>query len=164
MKILSALLLTATVLANPLLAEDKPAAAPTKAPVTKAEVVNVTPDEAEKLIASTPGINILDVRTPEEFDHQHIKGAVNANVFDPEFQQQVAALDQTKPVIIHCQAGGRSAQALTELEGKVKFPKIFHLNSGFGGWKKANKPFESKPLPGEGRLGPGKKPAEPAGK
>ena len=161
MKILSALALAVLTFAASVEAQDKPPRVP--APV-RAEATNVTPDEAEKLIAETPGIIVLDVRSPEEFDHQHIKGAVNVNVFDAGFQDQVAALDQTKPVIIHCQSGGRSSQALSEMAGKVKFPKIYHLKSGFVGWKKAQKPFESKPLPGEGRLAPGKKPAAPPAK
>ena len=161
MKTLFALFTAAVFLSSPLTAEEKPVSIPAK---PKAEATDVTPDEAEKLIASTPGLIILDVRSPEEFDHQHIKGAVNVNVFDPEFQNQVAALDQSKPVLIHCQSGGRSSQALTELAGKVKFPKIYHLRSGFSGWKNAKKPFDEKPLPGEGRLAPGKKGGKPDAK
>lgn len=129
------------------------------APVEQAKIV--TPDEAEKLIAETPGLIVLDVRTPEEFDHEHIKGAVNANVFDPEFQKLVEALDQTKPVLVHCQAGGRSTQALMELKGKTKFPQVYHLKTGMKGWKDAKKPIEGNPLPGAGRLAPGNKPAAP---
>jgi phage shock protein E len=130
-------------------AEKKEAGAP--------DVKVITPDEAEKLLKETPGITILDVRTPEEFDHQHIKGAVNINVFDTEFEKQVLALDQTKPVILHCQSGRRSTQALEELGNKVKFPTIYHMNGGFKAWKDAKKPIESKPLPGAGRLAPGTK-------
>jgi rhodanese-related sulfurtransferase len=136
--------------------EQKPPAVKQRARV---EATSVTPDEAEKLIKDTPGLIILDVRSPEEFEHEHIKGAKNMNVHDAEFQKQVAELDQTKPVLIHCQSGRRSAEALQELAGKVAFPKVYHLPSGFKGWKDAKKPIEGKPLPGEGRLGPGKKDA-----
>ena len=167
MKPFAAAAFIAVSCASPCFAQESAAPAAPAAPVAparpRAESTIVTPDEAEKLIAETPGIIILDVRTPEEHEHEHIKGAVNLNVFDTAFEQQVAALDQTKPVIIHCQAGGRSSQALTELAGKVKFPKIYHLRAGFKGWKDAKKPMEGKPLPGVGRLGPGnkEKPAAP---
>jgi rhodanese-related sulfurtransferase len=139
------------------------AAAPA-APSAKAEATDVTPDQAEKLMAETPGIIVLDVRTPEEFERGHIKGAVNLNIFDNGFQQQVAALDQTKPVIVHCQSGGRSSQAVADLAGKVKFPKVYHLRSGFKGWKDAKKPIEEKSSAGSGGVDPGKKAAPAAPK
>jgi|SRR5215207_2697644 len=139
-------------------------ASPSAPAAPKAEATDVTPDQAEKLIAETPGITVLDVRTPEEFERGHIKGAVNLNIFDTEFQQKVAALDQTKPVIVHCQSGGRSSQAVTELAGKVKFPKVYHLRSGFKGWKDVKKPIEEKSSPGSGGADRGKKGAPAAPK
>jgi rhodanese-related sulfurtransferase len=157
MKTLPALLLACTLAAAPIFAQE--AAPPVAKARAKVEATDVTPDEAEKLIAENPGLIIIDVRTPEEFEHEHIKGAVNLNVFENGFAEQVAALDQTKPVLVHCQAGTRSSQALMDLAGKVKFPKVYHLRTGFKGWKDAKKPFEGKPLPGVGRLGPGNKSA-----
>lgn len=155
-----ALLFAAICATAPIHAEEQQPAA-TQQPVVpakpQAESTIVTPDEAEKLIAGTPGLIILDVRTPEEFEHEHIKGAVNINVLDPEFQSQIAALDQKKPMLIMDQAGRRSTRALIELAGKVQFPKIYHLMVGVTGWKQAKKALESQPLPGEGRLKPGKK-------
>lgn len=123
---------------------------------------NVTVDEAEKLIKETPGILILDVRSPEEFDHEHLKGAVNVNVLSQDFEAELAKLDQSKPVVVHCASGRRSTMALETIQAKTKFPQIYHMNQGFVGWKKAEKPYESKPLPGENRIGPPKVPAPPA--
>jgi rhodanese-related sulfurtransferase len=140
-------------------APEPPAKAPDKAaekPKTaKDRAKDVTPDEAEKLIASKAGLIILDVRTPEEFDHEHIKDALNVNLFDADFEAKLAALDQTKPVLVHCQGGTRSTRALKE--ATMNFPEIYHLRTGIKGWIEAKKPLETKPLPGEGRLGPGKK-------
>lgn len=137
--------------ASPLVAEDgepTPIKATGITPKKTLEVTEITPDEAEKLIAAG-NITILDIRTPEEFDHEHIKGAVNINLFDKEFKKAVAKLDQRKPVIIHCASGRRSRQSLTDLAGRVTFPKAYHLTDGISGWKKAGKPIESKPLPSE---------------
>ena len=120
------------------------ASAPAATSKAKVETKDVTPDEAEKLMKENPGMTVLDVRSPEEFESGHIKGAKNVNVFDDDFAAKVAALDQSKPVLVHCQAGGRSAQALSELEGKVKFPQVYHLKSGMKGWKAAGKPMEGK--------------------
>jgi rhodanese-related sulfurtransferase len=134
-------------------------------------VKNVDVDEAEKLIKDTPGLIVVDVRTPEEYNHQHIKGAINVNVFDQDFDAQIAKLDQTKPILVHCAAGSRSRTACGQMQGKVKFPVIYHMNAGFSAWLKAKKPIEEKPLPSPDRRGlpgqpkPAEKPAEkPAAK
>lgn len=119
---------------------------------TKIAAKDIGPDEAEKLIAE--GALVLDVRVQEEFAHQRIKGAVNVNVLDHDFEVLVAAVDQTKPVIVHCQSGKRSVKALAKMNGKVKFPAVYHLKDGFLSWKAAKKPFESFELPGAKRVGP----------
>ena len=114
----------------------------------------VTVEEADKLIKETKGLIILDVRMPEEFEHEHIKGAQNVNVFDKDFEKLMGELDQTKPVLVHCAAGRRSTMALQQMVGKVKFPQIYHMTEGFSGWKAANKPFESKSLPRDKKIEP----------
>ena len=129
-------------------------AKPEKKP--KLAVKEVTVDEAEKLIASNPGLIVLDVRIPEEFEHEHIKGAVNVNVFDAEFDKLIADIDQSKPVLLHCASGRRSTKAIAQMTGKVKFPQIYHLTEGFNAWKAAKKPFEGKPLPKEFKSSPQK--------
>lgn len=143
MKTLSVLLIALVCAAAQGIAKDAPAAA-APAANAKVEPKNVTPDEAAKLIAENPALTILDVRTPDEFKEGHIKGAVNVDINGDDFEKKVKALDQTKPVLVHCEAGGRSARALDELEGKVKFPQVYHLKSGFRGWKNAQKPVEVK--------------------
>lgn len=151
MKIFFALLTLAATFTAQLCADEKK---PGK--TAKPAVKEVTVDEADKLIASTPGLIVLDVRIPEEFDHAHIKGAVNVNVFDVDFQKLIAELDQSKPVLVHCASGRRSAKAIEQMTGKVKFPQVYHMNEGFNGWKAAKKPFEEKPLPNEFKSAPQK--------
>ena len=115
----------------------KPAAAAT---TTK----NVSPDEAEALIKNSPKLVILDVRTPEEFVAGHIAGAKNADFLDDDFGKQIAALDPARPVLVHCAAGSRSAQAVKQIEALKKFGLIYHLKAGFNGWVAAKKPVEGK--------------------
>ena len=151
MKTLFAILAIAATFTAQLCADDsKPAKTP------KDVVKEVTVDEAEKLIASTPGLIVLDVRIPEEFDHGHIKGAVNVNVFDADFEKLIADMDQKKPVLVHCASGRRSTMAIAQMTGKVKFPQIYHMNEGFNAWKAAKKPFDGKPLPKEFKSEPQK--------
>jgi phage shock protein E len=135
--LLSVLVVLGLASTGSLVAEEKKAPASETA---KAKEKLVTPDEAEKLLKENPGVTVLDVRSPEEFAEGHIKGAVNADVNGDDFEKKVAALDQSKPVLVHCQAGRRSARAIEEMGSKVKFPTVYHLNSGFKGWKDAKKP------------------------
>lgn len=105
----------------------------------------VSPADAEKLMKDVPGLIVLDVRTPDEFAAGHIKGARNIDFFGSDFEKQVAALDATKPVLIHCASGNRSSQALDQIKDSAKFPTVYHLKVGFSGWKAAGKPIETKP-------------------
>lgn len=101
---------------------------------------HVKAGEAAKLIAEGKVV-IVDVRTPDEFKDGHIKGAKNIDIMAADFEAQLAKLDKTKPVLVHCQAGGRSTRALATFE-KLGFTNVIHLDEGFGGWEAAGKPVE----------------------
>jgi phage shock protein E len=60
----------------------------------------------------TPGVVLIDVRTPEEFARGHLPGAVNINVESPDFEAQVAALDLNAPHAVYCRSANRSQVAL----------------------------------------------------
>jgi phage shock protein E len=102
---------------------------------------NVTINEAEKLIKEDPKVVVLDVRTAEEFKAGHIAGAKNLDFNGDGFEKQIAALDKSKTYLVHCAAGGRSAQACKLIE-QAKLPGVYHMNEGFKAWEKAGKPVE----------------------
>ncbi|SKB06406.1 Rhodanese-related sulfurtransferase [Prosthecobacter debontii] len=104
------------------------------------KVKDVTPDEAEKLISKSE-VTVLDVRTEEEFKEGHIKGAKNVDIMSKDFAQKLAQLDKTKPVLVHCQAGGRSTRSLPKLE-QAGFNEIYHLKGGMSEWQEKGKPVE----------------------
>lgn len=103
-------------------------------------VKHVQADEAAKIIAGGKTA-VIDVRTADEFKEGHITGAKNIDIFSDDFEAQVAKLDKTRPVIVHCQSGGRSTRALPVFE-KLGFKELIHLDGGFGGWEAAGKPVE----------------------
>ena len=84
---------------------------------------------------------VLDVRTADEFKAGHLPGAVNLDVLDAGFEQQVAALDKAKTYLVHCAAGSRSANAAGQMK-KLGFKSVVDLAPGFNGWKAAGKPVE----------------------
>ena len=95
----------------------------------------------EKGIAET-GIQILDVRTAEEFKTGHIKNALQANYNNiKEFKERVQYLNKNQPIYIYCLSGVRSEYAMSELK-EMGFTKLYHLKGGINAWKRSNKPLE----------------------
>jgi rhodanese-related sulfurtransferase len=86
---------------------------------------------------------LLDVRTPEEYQAGHIKNALLANWMDQnEFTDRVKYLDKEKPVLVYCASGGRSSKASQWLSSNG-FAHVENLTGGFTEWKLENKPVEA---------------------
>ena len=142
MKISPALLLAAFLNFTMLAVADGPK--PPAAAMTRT-ITEVTPDEAALLMKGNPGpALVLDVRTPDEFAEGHIPGAKNVDFLGDDFDKQIAALPADRPLIVHCAAGNRSSKAVLKISTLLKPMRIFHLKSGFNGWKAAGKPVETK--------------------
>lgn len=99
--------------------------------------------KVEKLDAKTfserinaPDIQLLDVRTPGEFQDQHIDKATNINWNGANFEKEVAVLDKSKPVYVYCKSGGRSGQAANKL-AEMGYTKIYELDGGMMKWNAA---------------------------
>lgn len=102
---------------------------------------NLSADEFEKGLQQDD-IQLLDVRTPEEFQSGHLANALHANWNDDaEFESRTKALDKSKPLYVYCLAGGRSSAAASWLN-KQGFTKVYNLNGGINAWKQANKAIE----------------------
>lgn len=59
---------------------------------------------------------IIDVRTPTEYAAGHLAGAQNIDVENPNFDEQIAALDKNGNYIVYCRSGRRSAVAVDRLK------------------------------------------------
>ena len=131
------------LLATPLLLIGQAGCDAGEKPAPKASAVskNISVEDAAKLVKENKAIVILDVRTPEEFKAGHIPGATNVDFNDPAFSKQLAQLDRNKTYLVHCAAGGRSAQANEEMQ-VLKFKSILHMNEGFRAWAAKGKPVE----------------------
>ena len=77
---------------------------------------------------------LLDVRTPEEFAQGHIEPAANEDWLGGELLKDVSGIDKTKPVLLYCAAGGRSAKAM-EAMIDAGFTDVRDLKGGFGAWE-----------------------------
>ena len=103
---------------------------------------NLNAEESEQLLRDNDQVTVLDVRTPEEYAAGHIRGARNVDFFNPQFQEKLATLDKSKPYLLHCASGHRSARARNIL-GQLEFKAVYHLEGGLKSWADAGKPLVS---------------------
>ena len=80
-------------------------------------------------------VQLVDVRTKNEFDGGHIKKAVNIDVFDREnFISAFNSYNKEEPIYIYCRSGNRSKKASKTLDS-LGFKQIFDLKGGFMAWQ-----------------------------
>ncbi len=96
----------------------------------------ITVDDFISLKASNQDIQIVDVRTPEETSYGVIEGATLIDFYDKQFQAKLNELDKTKPVVVYCAVGGRSAKA-AQIFAKEGFNTVYDLKGGYRAWKAA---------------------------
>ena len=98
----------------------------------KAEITEVDTATAEARIAE--GWVALDVREPDEYDEGALLGAVHIPRGHLEAQVEGKLLDKTKPVVIYCAGGVRSAFAAKTLT-ELGYTEVVSMAGGFGRWK-----------------------------
>jgi len=100
------------------------------------EVIPVS-DFKQKIEAST--VQLLDVRTPKEYDGGHIMEAVNVNYFDSTFVKMVQAkFNPDEALYLYCRSGKRSAKS-SKLLQEAGFKKVYDLKGGYLAWSAENK-------------------------
>jgi len=96
------------------------------APATAATSISASELRAQ-LASPTPPL-LLDVRGPLEFQRRHLPGAVLLPL--PELAARAAEVPRTRPVVVYCQSGVRSAQAVALLRGELGFANVLTLSGG----------------------------------
>lgn len=81
--------------------------------------------------AVSDGVRVVDVRSQGEFEGGHIAGSQNVPL--DQFQSVASQWDKSAPVLVYCQTGARSAEAVSMLE-QLGFKSILHFNKGIVGW------------------------------
>lgn len=93
----------------------------------------ITVQELNKIL--NKDLQLIDVRTPEEFSELNIKGAVNIDFFSDDFEQKVQQLNKQQPVYVYCRSGKRSYKAAQKFE-TLGFTQIYDLKGGSTDWQK----------------------------
>lgn len=108
---------------------------------TGAQKQDLNTSEFEKGIAKED-IQVLDVRTLDEYNSGHLKNALLADWTQrTEFDKRIKSLDKNKPVYTYCLVGGRSSAAADVLR-KEGFKEVYNLAGGIKAWREASKPLE----------------------
>ncbi|MDG1742252.1 MAG: rhodanese-like domain-containing protein [Crocinitomicaceae bacterium] len=93
----------------------------------------ITVDEFKEKM-NTENVQIIDVRTSQEFLRGTIYGAMHIDVLNSNFEKKIKELDPTRPTLVFCAKGSRSAKASAIMKG-LSFVEIYDLSGGFAGFR-----------------------------
>ena len=127
--IIAALVLTSC---SPKASEDIETTKPTE--IAQSEKVEIIQNNAEEFEGNMEGeYLLLDVRTQEEYDADHIEGStlIPVDELDSRLSEIADYKDQT--VLVYCRSGNRSMVAADVLV-KNGFTKVHNLQGGIGAW------------------------------
>lgn len=96
-------------------------------------LVNLSPEDIADMLDE---IVLVDVREPNEFESERIKGAINM----PLSQFHPADLPEGH-IVLHCAAGVRSARAIEACQ-LAGVPVSEHMAGGIKAWMAAGLPVE----------------------
>ena len=86
-------------------------------------------------------VQLVDVRTPEEYADGHLHGAANIDIFNDNFlPTALKTLDKSRPVAVYCRSGKRSADAADRLAANGY--RVTNLEGGILAWTAAHRPVE----------------------
>lgn len=106
-------------------------------------VISVSAPEFEKEI-KTDTVQLLDVRTPQEYVEGHINGATNIDVQSDDFKEIAQRkLSKDLTVLVYCRSGRRSMTA-ADILTKLGY-KVVNLEGGIIEWKENNLPVTTSP-------------------
>lgn len=101
-------------------------------------IVSVSAHEFDKEIKAD-SVQLLDVRTPQEYAGGHIDGALNIDVRSDDFRRMVEKeLSKDSTILVYCRSGRRSMDA-AEILTKLGY-KVVNLKDGIIGWEKDGLP------------------------
>ncbi|AKV59664.1 rhodanese-like domain-containing protein [Corynebacterium riegelii] len=84
------------------------------------------------------GIQLIDVREPEEYATAHAAGAVSIPL--SELVARTEEIDPDRDIYVICHAGGRSLQAAEYLENALGWDNVINVAGGTSAWVEAGLP------------------------
>ncbi len=108
-------------------------------------IPQMTPREVARRMA-TGDVAVLDVRGQSEWTAGHVPGV--SNIPAGYIADDIASLPTDRPLVLHCQSGGRSAIAASVLRARG-MANVFNMSGGFAAWSAQGNPVDvEQPLAG----------------
>jgi rhodanese-related sulfurtransferase len=104
----------------------------------KKHVTEISPQDAAAKLQTGEAV-IVDVRDKDEWDEEHIAGAMHLSRGTIELDIEEKVPDTNAMIICHCGGGGRSALAAESLR-KMGYKNVRSMAGGFKAWKSAGLP------------------------
>jgi len=89
----------------------------------------------KEALSTNSEIQLIDVRTPKEYNEGHIENALLIDFFSEDFKTKVQELNKNKPVYLYCKSGTRSGKS-SKILADLGFTEIVDLKGGFMAWSK----------------------------
>jgi hydroxyacylglutathione hydrolase len=98
----------------------------------RGELETVAQIDAQSLQKRTrDGVQVVDVRSPEEWSRGHLPGAIHIPL--ALLPERIGELDASAPIVMQCQGGGRSSIATSVLQSRG-LPDVSNLVDGYDAW------------------------------
>ena len=94
---------------------------------------SVDPNTFSVKLQATSKAQLIDVRTPEEFNSKHLENAINIDYNGTTFDTEITKLDKTKPTFVYCLSGGRSSSAVAKMQ-ELGFIELYNMEGGMMKW------------------------------
>lgn len=98
------------------------------------------PDDLAAVIRERPGVRVLDVRTPGEYEVAHIRGAYNVPLDTLSEHASEIRASVVEPVVLVCQSGQRARKA-EEALASAGMANLHVLEGGMNGWAATGHPI-----------------------
>jgi rhodanese-related sulfurtransferase len=105
---------------------------------------DITVTEALNLIENTTTLFILDVRTVDEYLAGHINNSVLIPHNEIESRQDELPLNKSRPILVYCRTGVRSAVASNTLV-TLNYTSVYNMLGGYTAWVEAINSLTNEP-------------------
>ncbi|MDX6652773.1 MAG: sulfur-carrier protein adenylyltransferase/sulfurtransferase [Solirubrobacterales bacterium] len=102
--------------------------------LVRSQIRELNPVEAKEALDADSGIALIDTREPHEYEEAHLEGAT---LIPPALVgQDIGAKvpDRSKPLIVYCRTGNRSAYAVKQLQD-LGYEDVASMSGGIELWQ-----------------------------
>jgi sulfur-carrier protein adenylyltransferase/sulfurtransferase len=100
----------------------------------------ITVRELKQMLDEKVDFQLIDVREEHEYEMANLEGEL---IPMSQVLLRTDDISKTKPVVVHCRSGARSAAIINELEKRFGYTNLANLKGGIIAWAKEIDPSKS---------------------